>query len=397
MKIAIITDSFPPLKNSGAVQVMDLALEFIRQGNQVTVITPSSEIIVNFLIDSLENVQIIRLKSPKFRDVSYIRRVVGEFLMPFSMIYNLKRSSVSISQFDGVVTYAPSIFLGPVAKKIKKNSQCKNYLIIRDIFPQWAVDLGLISKNWLPYFFFKLVEKNLYSTADIIGMQTLANMPYFQKEIPGNVTIEVLQNWLSKEEKSVNYCSIEVEGTKLKGRNIFIYAGNMGDAQGLEIFIDVANEFAGNTKVGFLFVGRGSAASRLRMDSEKRKLDNILFYNEISPKEIPRLYEQCSYGIISLDKRHKTHNIPGKFLSYMRSGLPVLAVINKNNDLEKIIQENSVGRVVTNHSVKLLVDIINELLNNSFNADDMKKRCQKLHKELFSTEKVVKQIAHGLD
>ena len=69
----------------------------------------------------------------------------------------------------------------------------------------------------------------------------------------------------------------------------------------------------------------------------------------------------------------------------------------KNNDLEKIIQENSVGRVVTNHSVKLLVDIINELLNNSFNADDMKKRCQKLHKELFSTEKVVKQIAHGLD
>ena len=103
--------------------------------------------------------------------------------MPFSMIYNLKRSSVSISQFDGVITYAPSIFLGPVAKKIKKNSQCKNYLIIRDIFPQWAVDLGLISNNWLPYFFFKLVEKNLYSTADIIGIQTLANMPYFKKEI----------------------------------------------------------------------------------------------------------------------------------------------------------------------------------------------------------------------
>ena len=117
MKIAIITDSFPPLNNSGAVQVMDLALEFIRQGMQVTVITPSSEIIVNFLIESIENIQVIRLKSPKFRDVSYIRRAVAEFLMPFTMIYNLKRSSVSISQFDGVVTYAPSIFLGPVAKK----------------------------------------------------------------------------------------------------------------------------------------------------------------------------------------------------------------------------------------------------------------------------------------
>ncbi len=396
MKIAIITDSFPPLKNSGAAQVMDLAEEFKRQGNQVTVITPSSEIIVNFLIDIIENIQIIRVKSPKFRDVSYIRRVIGEFLMPFSMIYKLNRSSVSLSQFDGVITYAPSIFLGPVAKKLKKDSQCKNYLIIRDIFPQWAVDLGLISNNRPPYFFFKLVEKNLYSTADIIGIQTLANMPYFQKEIPGNANIEVLQNWLSNEEKGVNYCSIEIDSTKLKGRTIFVYAGNMGDAQGLEIFIDIAEKFSGNTNVGFLFVGRGLASNRLKIDAEKRKLENILFYNEISPKEISGLYEQCSYGIISLDKRHKTHNIPGKFLSYMRSGLPVLAVINKNNDLEKIIQENSVGLVATNHSVNLLVDNIYELLNNSYNAEDMRKRCQKLHNELFSTEKVVKQIAHGL-
>ncbi len=95
------------------------------------------------------------------------------------------------------------------------------------------------------------------------------------------------------------------------------------------------------------------------MDAEKRKLDNILFYNEISPKEIPRLYEQCSYGIVSLDKRHKTHNIPGKFLSYMRSGLPVLAVINKNNDLEKIIKDNGVG-------FKIFDDKIKNILNPYF-------------------------------
>ena len=106
MKIAIITDSFPPLNNSGAVQVMDLALEFIRQGMQVTVITPSSEIIVHFLIESIENMQIIRLKSPTIRGVSYIRRVIGELLMPFSMIYNLNVSSTSINQFDGIITYA---------------------------------------------------------------------------------------------------------------------------------------------------------------------------------------------------------------------------------------------------------------------------------------------------
>jgi len=72
---------------------------------------------------------------------------------------------------------------------LKKTNNCKNYLILRDIFPQWAVDVGLLSNYGLPYYFLKRVERYLYSTADIIGMQTLANMPYFQKEMPGNVIL----------------------------------------------------------------------------------------------------------------------------------------------------------------------------------------------------------------
>ncbi|MDD2878988.1 MAG: hypothetical protein PHQ58_00995 [Rhodoferax sp.] len=46
----------------------------------------------------------------------------------------------------------------------------------------------------------------------------------------------------------------------------------------------------------------------------------------------------------ALDPRHKTHNIPGKFLSYMQSGLPVLATINAGNDLADVIQTERVGR-----------------------------------------------------
>jgi len=394
MKIALITDSFPPLKNSGAIQVMDLALEFIRQGNQVTIITPSSETIVNILTDSIENMQIIRLKSPKIRGVSYIRRVIGEFLMPFAMIFNLKLSSASISQFDGVVTYSPSIFLGPVAKKIKKISECKNYLIIRDIFPQWAVDLGLISHNSAPYFFLKLIERNLYSTADIIGIQTLANMPYFKKEILGNVTIEVLHNWWAVNKSTT--CRIVVEKSILKGRTIFVYAGNMGDAQGLSIFIDLADSLQAQKSIGFLFVGRGNAVISLRQDVKARRLDNILIYDEIEPQEIHALYQQCDIGIISLDKRHTTHNIPGKFLSYMQSGLPVLAAINSGNDLEHIIKNNKVGCVSIIHSVDVLKKLVEEIIENLLGDDDTKKRCLKLYNDMFSPKKAVEQIINGL-
>jgi len=44
----------------------------------------------------------------------------------------------------------------------------------------------------------------------------------------------------------------------------------------------------------------------------------VVFHDEIEPSEIPGLYSQCHAGIVALDPRHKTHNLPGKFLSYMQ-------------------------------------------------------------------------------
>ena len=71
MKVAIITDSFPPLKNSGAIQIRDLSIEFVRQGHEVVVITPSSEIINPYLLSEMDKVQVLILKAPKIKDIGY--------------------------------------------------------------------------------------------------------------------------------------------------------------------------------------------------------------------------------------------------------------------------------------------------------------------------------------
>jgi glycosyltransferase involved in cell wall biosynthesis len=395
MKFAIISDSFPPLKNSGAIQVRDLSLEFVRQGHEIVVITPSSEISTRYLLEEVDRVQVVRLKAPKIRDISYLRRVIGEFFMPFMMIRHLKRNFLIGNKLDGVITYAPSIFLGPLANMLKRESDCKNYLIIRDIFPQWAVDIGLISNLGLPYLILKIIERYLYSTADIIGVQTPANLKYFNENVvyrTGN--IEVLQNWLAVNKSKT--CHIVIGKTKLKGRKIFVYAGNMGVAQGLSVIIDLADSLSTEKSIGFIFVGRGNAVVSLKQAVKARALDNILIYDEIEPQEIPALYEQCDVGIISLDKRHKTHNIPGKFLSYMQSGLPVLAAINRGNDLEYIINSNKVGCVSTNHSVEVLKKLVEEIVENVLSDDDTKNRCVQLYKDMFSPKKAVEQIKNGL-
>ena len=395
MKVAIITDSFPPLKNSGAIQIRDLSIEFVRQGHEVVVITPSSEIINPYLLSEMDKVQVLILKAPKIKDIGYFRRAIGEYFMPFIMIRHLKRNSLIDNNLDGIITYAPSIFLGPLANMLKKKNNCKNYLILRDIFPQWAVDVGLLSNYGLPYYFLKRVERYLYSTADIIGVQTPANLKYFNENVVYRTgRIEVLQNWLAVNKSKT--CHIIIGKTKLKGRKIFVYAGNMGVAQGLSVFIDLADSLSTQKSIGFLFVGRGNAVVSLRQAVKARGLDNILIYDEIEPQEIHALYQQCDVGIISLDKRHKTHNIPGKFLSYMQSGLPVLAAINSGNDLEHIINSNKVGCVSTNHSVDVLKKLVEEIVENVLSDDGTKNRCVQLYKDMFSPKKAVEQIINGL-
>ena len=196
MRIALIADTFPPLRTSGAVQLRDLAREFVRQGHGLTVLLPSSEIAGQWAMEDFDGASVIRLKAPKTKDIGYVRRTIGEFVMPFAMLRNLRRSPLAGEKWDGVVWYAPTIFLGPIARALKKASGCRGYLIIRDIFPEWAVDMGLMGRG-LPYRFFDAVARYQYSVADVIGVQTPGNKGYFAQWIkrPGR-RLEVLQNWL---------------------------------------------------------------------------------------------------------------------------------------------------------------------------------------------------------
>ncbi len=163
-------------------------------------------------------------------------------------------------------------------------------------------------------------------------------------------------------------------------------AGNMGVAQGMDVLIGFAERLHDRRDIGFLFVGRGTDAQRLRADAKARGLDNVVFHDEIEPAEIPGLYAQCHVGIVALDTRHKTHNLPGKFLSYIQSGLPVLTSINPGNDLAELIQRESVGRVCTDHSADTLQHLALELADDIASGKSVSARCRALSAKRFSPE-----------
>ena len=394
MKLVLIADTFPPLRTSGAVQLRDLSREFVRQGHDLTVLLPTSDLGQPWLLEDFDGARVLRLKAPKTKDINYVRRTLGELSMPFVMLRNLRKSPLAAEKWDGVVWYAPSIFFGPIASALKKAGNCKGYLIIRDIFPEWAVDMGLMGRG-LPYRFFRAVANYQYSVADVVGIQTPGNAVYFEswKEKPGR-ELEVLQNWLA--DAPVGHCSINLKNTVLAGRRVFVYAGNMGVAQGMDVLLDLAEQLKAREDIGFLFVGRGSDAQKLAANAKARGLDNVLFHDEIEPDEIPGLYAQCDVGLVALHPKHKTHNIPGKFLTYMQSGLPVLAIINSGNDLVDLIRRERVGVTGTADSFDTLLKNAKELIDHCAGDHTMKHRCRALYEKLFSPEKAVAQIVSGL-
>lgn len=394
-RIALIADAYPPLRSSGAVQLRDLSLEIARQGHLPTVMVPSPGLDKPYVIEDYKGVEVIRLRAPATKDIGYARRAIGEFLLSFVMLKNLRRSPLNDVRWDGVVWYSPTIFLGPIAGVLKRKSGCRSYLIIRDIFPEWAVDMGLLRRG-LVYRAFKTVEAYQYSVADVIGVQTPANLAYFDAwaKRPGR-RVEVLQNWLAPAENTG--CSISLATTPLAGKTVFVYAGNMGVAQGVDIMLALASRLRTRNDVGFLFVGRGTDVERLRMEAKAQRLDNVIFRDEIEPEEIPGLYAQCHVGLVALDPRHKTHNIPGKFLSYMQSGLPVLACINSGNDLEALINNEGVGRVCADRSLDTLQRLAEELLVSIKDRSLIAERCRALSARLFSPSAIVRQIVSALD
>ena len=394
MQIALIADTFPPLRTSGAVQLRDLARAFAAEGHDVTVILPSAGLVGAWTLEQVEGYRVLRLRAPRIKDIGYLRRTIGEFIMPFAMLRNLRRSPLSKSRWDGIVWYAPSIFFGPIVKKLKTSSRCRGYLIVRDIFPEWAVDMGLMRRG-LTYRFFSAIAHYQYDVADVIGVQTKGNRQYFAAWQVGKARrLEVLQNRLA--DIAVSPCSISIEKSKFAGRKVLVYAGNMGVAQGVGVFLELAARLRGRPDIGFLFVGRGSDAKALDADARARGLENVLFYDEIHPDEIPGLYAQCAVGLLALDPRHRSHNIPGKFLTYLQAGLPVLAVVNRGNDLKEMIEHHRVGRVLECAEPDELLPLALDMIDAKAKDPGISGRCRELFRKHFLPEIAVRQITRAL-
>ena len=122
------------------------------------------------------------------KDVGRLRRAFAEWWLPRALLRGLRASPLAATKWDGVVWYSPSIFLGPVVRAVKRRCGCRGYLILRDLFPDWAVDAGVLRRG-LAYRMLKRVERGQYAAADVIGVQSAANIPRVAADSPPGARI----------------------------------------------------------------------------------------------------------------------------------------------------------------------------------------------------------------
>jgi glycosyltransferase involved in cell wall biosynthesis len=368
-RIILVADSFPPFRNSAAVLVFSLAEAFSKNGCTVLVIIPSYDIDKPYIEECYEKFKVLRINCGNIKSQIKLLRGLSELLLFFSLPIKFKKTKYSMNTWDAVIWYSPTIFLSGIVRLLKKKSSY-SYLILRDIVPDWMVDIGIIKKG-PSFYLLKWFEIYQYRLADVIGVQSSGNLGYIKKlYLPNLKKLEVLPNWMpSVSEPLINQNQkkdfIDLQKTVLAGKKVLIYAGNLGEAQGLESFSKVLLEMKDSPDIGFLIIGRGSKKSALQKIIGANKLTNVLMLDEMDLSTLSMLYCQCHAGLVFLNYCHKSHNIPGKFISYLEAGLPIIASVNPGNDLIDIVNGEGLGFAtdVSNSLAEKISNFINDANN----------------------------------
>jgi glycosyltransferase involved in cell wall biosynthesis len=390
MRILLLVDCYLPHVKSSATQMHDLAMEFRRRNHEVTVLTPSDRISAGLEIAAGEGLRVVRVKTRRIKGASKVFRAAEEMRLS-SLIWRRARRFLLTNPADLIVFYSPTIFWGALVKRLKSIWGCPAYLILRDIFPAWAVDAGVLRKG-LIYRYFRRKEIQQYEAANRIAVQSPANLNYFAREFASRrYPVEVLYNWASLHEEGLPVTNYRKQ-LGLDGKVVFFYGGNLGVAQDVDNIVRLAARLSREEHIRFLLVGDGSEAARLRRYLAENGLRTVLVLPAVSHREYLAMLSEFDLGLLSLDRRLKTHNVPGKLLGYMYWSKPTLASINPGNDLFEILETNGAGLCVLNGDDESLALAALRLAHDANLRASMGRNARQLLERSFSVEHAVNQI-----
>lgn len=380
----------------------DLLRNYIKDRHHVYVISPiESKYGIDTSVLQENGCDILQVKIGGYFNVNSIRKGMTLIEIEYKVMAAVKKYWSSV-KFDLILYATPPVSFVKVIRYIKKRDNAISYLMLKDIFPQNAIDLGMMSTTGVKsiiYKYFRRQEKQLYQYSDRIGCMSRANVEYVLKKNPqiNPEKIEICPNCI--EVQNINISETEKKDLREKygipyGKRTFVYGGNLGKPQGISFLIDCLRVQKFNSNVFFLIVGEGTEFKQIQMFLETEKPKNIKLLRKLPQNEFNRLLEVCDIGLIFLDYRFTIPNFPSRLLNYMQAKLPVIAATDVNTDIGKIINENGFGWWCESRDINAFSELVEQAVQNDLS--EMKKFETKYLLEHYTADIVYKNINQSI-
>ncbi len=326
----------------------DLMRKFRDEGHHVYIVAPVERRYKQpTSLKEEDGISILQVKTLNIQKTNVIEKGLGILLLEEQFKRTINKFFKDIS-FDLILYSTPPITLNKVITFLKrKNPLSVSYLLLKDIFPQNAVDLGMFSQNSLFYKIFRKKEVQLYRNSDFIGCMSPANVDFVLRHnsFLNRNKVEIAPNSLelSDDYTGVNRNEIREKYHLPVDKPIFIYGGNLGKPQGIDFLIKCLEQNKERTDCHFLIVGNGTEYSKLADWYACAYAKSISLLNGLPKNDYDKLVQSCDVGLIFLDHRFLIPNYPSRLLSYLEYKMPIIAATDLHTDIGRIAEENGYG------------------------------------------------------
>lgn len=348
----------------------DLLSKFRDQGHELYIVFPCERKYHQpSSLTHAEGVHFLSVRTGNLMEINLVEKGLATVTLEHLFKRAIKRF-LSDEHFDLILYATPPITLSRVIAYLKKRDNAASYLLLKDIFPQNAVDLGMFTRNSLFYWYFRRKEKQLYYLSDYIGCMSPANQLYLLHHNPEITTqqVEISPNTITPPgleilTKNRTYYRSKY-GIPLK-KTVFVYGGNLGKPQGIDFLIDCIKRNERNESSFILIVGFGTEYHKLKsfFDNEQPLHSKLL--SSLPKEDYESLLSVCDVGLIFLDYRFTIPNFPSRLLSYMKYGLPVLSATDPCTDVGDIIEAGQFGYQCLSNDVESFNQCVHKLMDES--------------------------------
>jgi len=382
--------------------MLELAEELNNRNHQVTVITtwPEYNLDQNLAQRSFSEIEvengitILRVKTLPHHNINYLIRGVAQLFMPVQFLWKLRQHQI---KSDALIVYSPPLPLALVGCWLGRKKS-RFALNIQDLFPQNAIDLGILTSP-LQIRFFSALERIAYSSADVVTVHSDGNYKTVLQQHPNlGEKLRILHNWVDVEHHQTNIPHIDYRSKwKIKQKHIAVFAGVIGPSQYLELLLYIATQMQDNAELLFLFVGDGMEKEKLQKLAREKSLKNVRFEGFVSREEYPDLLRICSIGLVCLSPKNQTPVVPGKLLGYMAAGLPVAAFLQYSSDGHGLVKSAGCGFSVDSADKDACVQAMQGLMSKSSNFAELGQKGKFYAIKNFSKEFCVSKLESMLE